>query len=190
MGSSRNEASLRCLTYGSLTFGSMAMTPSALDAATVVDVNTKPFDTGLSAIGSVAFANLAFSDNFFLLFSSIVLHAEGEEFRRGDDNSPISPYGGDFGLGYTSDGLPLNGALLNSTDNWFYAISETDNSQRVWLQFHFTGDGNGTIVKAVFPSFIGELPSAAAAAAVPEPSSLLLLSLGTSGLLIRRRKSA
>lgn len=187
-------------TYGSTALGSTALLASQSDAATVVDVNASFYDTGLSAIGTVERTGTGDPENWsFVTIPTYVPKQTGTFFRRGTDESTVAfststSRNFDYAFSNSSENpfSPKNGAELNSSDNWFYA-SSPDGTQRVWLQFQFGGgadSSNFSIIKAVYPDAVGELPSAQSAAAVPEPSAIALLSLGVSGLLIRRRKQA
>ena len=189
----------RLRAYGSTALGTTALLASHSDAATVVDVNGTTFNTGLSGIGIVGRSGDGSASTISsVTFSSYLAKQTSGYFRRASDATAVSfdetgTSRNFFYANVSSEGVaaPKQGAALNSSDNWFYAAS-SDKTQRVWLQFQFGGSANGTdfsIVKAVFPETVGELPSAQSAA-VPEPSALALLSLGASGLLIRRRKLA
>jgi hypothetical protein len=190
----RNITRLRA--YGSTALGTTALLASHSDAATVVDVNGTTYSTGLSGIGDIARAGSGgLYQSASVTTSAFVLKQSGYNFFQRGNNitavafsaNPISS----FQYSYQGN-QAQKGAVLNSSDNWMLARS-TDSTQEVWLQFSFGDNGDGTdfsILKAVFPDTVGELPSAASASAVPEPSALALLSLGASGLLIRRRNKA
>ncbi len=189
----------RLRTYGSLALGSTALLATHADAATIVDVNATSFNTTFSGIGTVDHLT---TTSFNYLYSYVrtgsnILLPIGTTFRRASDTATVgsSTYSTSqiqYGKTYLGVSDPYQGALLNSSDNWFYATAASNTNQRVWLQFQFgNGDGSGfSIIKAVYPSSPGELPSAfAASTAVPEPSALALLTLGASGLLVRRRRN-
>jgi hypothetical protein len=195
----------RLLSYRSLSLGSTAILATQAEAATVVNVNATTFDTGLSGIGTVGFhfnpePDMAESKSYVTFSGSVFVDMAGS-FRRGDDtnnfsvgNYPSSTVQIQYASEKNAPPAGSNGAVLNSSDNWLYAVSSPDQSQRVWLQFQFwsgTGGNDGLILRAVFPDFEGELPNpAAAVAVVPEPSALILLSLGATGLAMRRRRTA
>lgn len=191
---SPESTSSRLLAYGTLACGATAMLSGNAEAATVVTINSASYDTGLATLGTVSATNKGYPNKGYLHFSGTgVAFPNGTLFHRGNDSTVVTPSGSAGTNFQFSNNGPVNGALANSSDNWFYAFGSTDNSQRVWLQLHF-GNSSTTdfsIVTAVIPTSAGELPSAsAAAAAVPETSSLALLSLGAAGLLKRRRRAA
>lgn len=191
----------RLRAFGSTALSTTALLASHSDAATVVDVNGTSYNTGLAGIGTIGRSGNGgiYQGASVTTSATIMMASEFLHFRRGNDGGPV-----EFSI-YTTNGFQYsyknfqghqarNGAVLNSGDNWLYAKSNVDPDQQVWLQFQFGSLGNGTdfsILKAVFPDSPGQLNTAlAASTAVPEPSALALLSLGASGMLIRRRKQA
>ncbi len=191
----------RLLSYGSLTLGATTLLSGNADAATVVIVNSTSYNTGLSNIGTATLAVTPAGSYFkgqFQLGGQLVGTGENV-FQRGGSGVSFTPDGSFDGptIDYSSSFfLNMQSGAVVGSDNWLYAVSSVDSSQRVWLQMNFnqvTGSNpvTGSIVKAVFPSFAGELPTAqAASSAVPEPSAMALLSLGATGLVMRRRRRA
>ncbi|WP_035612686.1 PEP-CTERM sorting domain-containing protein [Haloferula sp. BvORR071] len=199
-----SSTSSRLLSYGSLTLGTTALLSGNADAATVVNVNATSYNTGLANIGTVSLSTTSFTfpvppytptyKGRITLGDNLVGTAEAPFQRAGSGVSFAPDTTTDSSLIEYWNGGTVNGAVLGS-DNWLYAVSNTDSSQRVWLQFNFNMTTStavtGSIIKAVFPSSIGELPTAQlASSAVPEPSALALLSLGAGGLVLRRRRRA
>jgi hypothetical protein len=195
------SSSKRLLAYGSLACGATALVSGNAEAATVVDVNATSYNTGLSDIGTVGTTfnpSAPFGPKAYLTFtagSGVSAQQNGSYniFSRSTDSSSPMGFQTSSSFLYSLNNGPSNGALLNSNDNWLFAKGVNDPNQQLWLQLQFgatTGSGF-SIVRAVIPSTPGELPTAAAAsAAVPETSSLALLSLGAAGLLKRRRRAA
>lgn len=189
----------RLLAYGSLALGATGMASHHAEAATVVDVNAATFDSTLSNFGTIGFAQRV--DEVNGPKGDVTFSGTGVTVHQGlNSGAPIQQATEDVlspdldptvAILYSGGTNPKGGAYLNSDNNWIYATGATDPDQRLWLQMEFgDGTGGGTIVTAIYPSFAGELPDAAAAASlVPEPSALALLSLGASGLLARRRRS-
>ena len=187
--------SCRLLAYGSLTCGATALLSSNVEAATLVQVYASSYDTGLSSFGTISSTVQTEGTKAYVTFSGTgVSLPSGNTFRRGSDTSAFTVQAGSgtqftFINGTNSKG----GSELNSSDNWFYAVGSQDATQRMWLQLHF---GNSTnegfqIVPALILGEGETIDNAAAAAtAVPETSSLALLSLGAAGLLKRRRRAA
>ena len=196
------SSSKRLLAYGSLACGATALVSGNAEAATVVNVNATSYNTGLSDIGTIGTTfnpGAPLGPKAYLTFTagsgvSVVQNGSNNNFSRSTDSSS-SPGSQTFfsGVLYSLNSASNLGSLLDSSDNWLFAKGVNDPNQQVWLQLHFgatTGSGF-SIVNAVIPSTPGELPNAAAAAtAVPESSSLALLSLGAAGLLKRRRRAA
>jgi hypothetical protein len=198
----------RLLAYGSLALGSTTILATQADAATVVDVNSTTYNTGLSGIGTIAHnsnsgsefgdPNKAYTDSY-VTFSSAVA-TNGQFLRGSDTDSQARPSGSITTFQYGRSGWnggPRNSAELNSSDNWFYVNAANDSTQRAWLQFHF-GDasesGDFSIVKAVFLDEGDTIDNAYAASnvsAVPEPSHMAaLFAMGASGILLSRRRQA
>lgn len=182
----------RLLAYGSIALGSTAVLATQADAATIVDINSNTYDTGFEGIGTIELFSSSSEMAGKTYVTSQVEFTVGAKmtaggfFRRSADDIPVSFFGSDYLFSYGNTTSPnpgfveqtgQNGALLNSTDNWFYAVAEDDGSQRLWLQFSFgNNDGNFSIVKAVIPGEGETINNAAAAAsAVPEPSAIALL---------------
>lgn len=187
------SSSSRLRVYSTLACGATAVIAGNAEAATIVPINSGSYDTGLSNLGTVqSFTDV--NDKGYLSFSGsgVSVPSANGLFQRGSDTTNVSLSASDTSFRFSDYMTPQNGAQLNSSDNWFYAVGSTDNTQRMWLQLEFGPETNlgFSIVKAVIPSFAGELPNAAAASAVPETSSLALLSLGAAGLLKRRRRAA
>jgi PEP-CTERM motif len=185
----------RLLSYSSLVLGTTAVVTTHTDAATVLNVNASTYDSGLSNIGTVGFLSVAGPYGFNksdVSFSGTGVSSPSPVFSRAADTSVVTFAGSAQSIRYNYGTTSANDAQVGS-DNWFYAVGAADNTQRVWLQLNF-GSGGGSqfsIIKAVIPDTVGELSNAAAAAAaVPEPSALVLLSLGATGLAARRRRSA
>lgn len=189
----------RLRAYGSTALSTTALLASHSDAATVVDINANTYDTQMAGIGIISrFGSGGEYTSSGINISTAVKQPMGSDFRRGTDSSVVEFefFNSANNFNYTTTDFEfssaVNGAQLNSSDNWFYA-KQSNGSNAVWLQFQFGGSGDGTgfsIIKAVVPSTPGELTTASAASSVPEPSSMALLALGASGLLIRRRQKA
>lgn len=187
----------RLLAYGSAACGAAAVLTGNSEAATIINVNASSYNTGLSNLGTISAtggykgtANLHFSGTGVSLISG----PGNDHFDRAVDIGTVTPRtGSSVNFQFLGEyGESVSGSARNSSDNWFYAFGATDSSQRMWIQLQFGGYGTSgfSVVKLVIPSFEGELPSASHAAAVPESSSLALLSLGAVGLLKRRRRAA
>ena len=191
------SSSSRLRVYSTLACGATAVIAGNAEAATIVPINSGSYDTGLSNLGTVQSTNIV-GDKGYLNFSGsgVSVPSANGFFQRGSDTTNVNLSGSGTSFRFSDyvapQTIPQNGAQLSSNDNWFYAVGSTDNTQRMWLQLEFGSQSNVgfSIVKAVIPSFAGELPNAAAASAVPETSSLALLSLGAAGLLKRRRRAA
>lgn len=199
---SDSSTSPRLLSYGSVALGATALLSGNSDAATVVNVNATSYNTGLANIGTVTLSTTVTPISEYTTWfkgdvglGGTLAGSTESFFQRGGSGVSFTPDSttDPVSLRYF-DGNFINGAVVGS-DNWLYAVSSVDSNQRVWLQFDFqpvtSTTVNGSILKAVFPTSIGELPSAQlASTAVPEPSALALLSLGASGLVLRRRRRA
>lgn len=195
--SNPTTSSNRLLAYGSLACGATALLSGNAEAATIINVNASSYDTGLSNLGTISSSSKG--PYGYLRFSgtgvSQVTGLANGQIDQASSTQTVTP-NTEVSLNsflVISYGSGASGALSNSSDNWFYAFGAADNSQRMWIQFQLgTQAGSGfSVVKVVIPDFAGELPSAShAASAVPETSSLALLSLGAVGLLKRRRRAA
>lgn len=196
----------RLLAYGSLALGSTSILATQADAATVVDINSTFYDTGLSGIGVIQDYSTS-RNGYGKTYTTSSVEATGTVriplsgvFKRSTDTTPVTFSGESVRFEYAdtsyigggqTEERAVNGAILNSSDNWFYAVDDVDGTQRLWLQFDFgNNDGTFSIVKAVIPGEGETIDNAAAASAVPESSTMALLALGATGLLIRRRREA
>ena len=195
MNTPESSNSSRLLAYGTVACGATAMLAGNAEAATIVNVNSSTYATGLSDLGT--FQTTTTLKGYLRVIGSTGVSspsADGVFVQRAASATNVTFSGSTtsgFAIGYGSSGW--NGVQMNSSDNWFYAVASSNPSQRMWLQLQFGGSMTSgfTIVKAVIPDVVGELPSASHAAnAVPETSSLALLSLGAAGLLKRRRRAA
>lgn len=190
----------RLRAYSSTALGTTALLASQSDAATIINVNSSTFNTGLSNIGTISRTGtgVPYSNSSIQVTGSFLMTDKmSSTFRRGNDANPAtfvpaSASSVNYAFNNYGGSSAQSNAILNSSDNWFYFKGPTNQSQQVWLQFKFGGLGDGSgfsIVKAVYPDSPGQLTNAlAASTAVPEPSALALLSLGASGLLVRRRR--
>jgi len=188
--------SCRLLAYGSLTCGATALLSSNVEAATLVQVYASSYDTGLSNFGTISSTVQTEGTKAYVTFSgSGVSFPYGNIFRRSSDTSAFTLQPGASGTQFTfiNGTNSKGGSELNSSDNWFYAVGSQDATQRMWLQLHF-GNSTNEGFQIVSALILGEGETidnaAAAATAVPETSSLALLSLGAAGLLKRRRRAA
>jgi hypothetical protein len=190
-------SSSRLFAYGTLTCGTTALLSGNVEAATVVPINASSYDTGLSNFGTISSSVQTGGemDKAYVAFSGTgVSFPNGSSFRRASDTSPATVQAASSTQFAFIDGAaPKGSSELNSSDNWFYAVGSQDPTQRMWLQFHFGDSMNEDFsVVAALVLDAGETIDnpAAAAAAVPETSSLALLSLGAASLLKRRRRAA
>jgi len=100
-----------------------------------------------------------------------------------------------WGMGrYSEYGFAMHGAVLNSNQN-FASISFNgdDGIYEAVGQFYLTGNGTGYLFGLAKNSDNSALAISAgklAISAIPEPSSIVLLSLGAAGVLARRRRAA
>jgi hypothetical protein len=193
--------------YASSALGTTTLLATHSDAATVIQVGSQSYNTGLSGIGTVSVNPVDPGPHgpAFVTTSTLVYWGGDKSgvFQRGTSTQALTDFSGTYKqyAGISESGsYPTSGALLNSDDNWA-RLRSLDGTQEVWMQFDF-GEGLGGstgIVKIVYPSTVGQFATAAEASAatnqnvsaVPEPSSAFgLLALGASGLLIRRRFKA
>lgn len=201
-----NAPKNRLLAYTGLAAAATGFASSHAEAATVVNLGpgTRVHDTTITGIGSISLISyvntntksaVEFSNSVNIYQfdpSNIILH--------GENNAPLTTSNAGTRLSYawssvgpapdyTVSASPKNGAQLNSADNWLFVHALTPEEGSAWIQFYLDGTNSGYLASLVIPDFEGELPSAASAAAlVPEPSSLMLLSLGATGVLARRKR--
>lgn len=195
----RTLVSKRLRSYGTAAVGTTAVLATQAEAATVLMPGSPDFNTTLEGIaGILSVSSSGTSTPTTYVNFSIGVQTD-KNFRRGTSTSSItlgSAKNSLYFAEFNKNGQRVSAfdAALNSTDNWLYVRNNSDSTKGGWLQFSF---GNGSVeegfsvVKLVAVDSVNEIPTAAGAAtAVPEPSALALLSLGASGLLIRRRRVA
>lgn len=100
-----------------------------------------------------------------------------------------------WGLGqYSNYGSAMNGAVFNSNQNYAsISFNGEDGVYEAVGQFYLTGNGTGYLFGLAKNSDNSALSISAgklAISAIPEPSSIVLLSLGAAGVLARRRRAA
>lgn len=201
-----NAPKNRLLAYTGLAAAATTFASSHAEAATVVNLGpgTRVYDTTITGIGSISLLSYTSGNaKSAVEFSSLVNIYEFDSTNiilRGDNSTALTTSfeGTRFTYASISDGpppdyapvaSPKNGAQLNSADNWLFVHATTPEEGGAWIQFYLDGTNTGYLASVVIPDFEGELPSAASAAAlVPEPSALMLLSLGATGVLARRKR--
>lgn len=186
--------SSRLFAYGTLTCGATALLSGNLEAATVIEIDSSTYDTGFSSIGTISSTLNGEKGNINFSGSGVSV-TYGDLFLRASDATQVvmEPGTSSQSFSFSNADSPKGSAQLNSSDNWFYAVGAADATQRMWLQLRFGPSGNeGFQIVAALKLDEGEVidNAAAASAAVPETSSLALLSLGAMGLLKRRRRAA
>jgi PEP-CTERM motif len=165
--------------YGATTvtfYGAGAKSPSTTPATPVgVDFGNR--------FGPSFYVDKAYSTASFFKFASGYFTRGADQAANGSPGYRGGRYHGgeDFANGAQLGDMNFSNVSFNGSDQVFEAVA----------QFHFDGTGGGyliAIAKSTDNSALSISNGKAAIDAVPEPSALGLLALGSAGLLARRRR--
>ncbi|WP_411826137.1 PEP-CTERM sorting domain-containing protein [Luteolibacter sp. AS25] len=183
-------------TYLTLTAGSTTIAQGAITAFTFAPGTVKssadstdvPAGINIGISGSYpkdnGRADLSYSSSSYFATYGTVIFTSGS-----DINAPVGTPGGR----YSYNGISKNSAVIDGTTKNYANISfnGADNIYEAVGEFVFDGVGGGYLSGFAIDSTGAALSISAgksAIEAIPEPSALSLLALGSAGLLLRRNR--